>query len=99
MKDFSALLELLDNQRFAVYYWPVEHRERNYAGWPGKLHAKLAIVDEVVMVSSANLTDDAFNRNMEVGVMITSAEFRRAIKVPLASLIADKTLQIMPTTN
>jgi phosphatidylserine/phosphatidylglycerophosphate/cardiolipin synthase-like enzyme len=46
-----------------VYFWPVEKRERNQAGKPGKLHAKLAVVDEVVLVSSANLTDDVFSRN------------------------------------
>jgi cardiolipin synthase len=78
-----------------VYHWPVERRERNNAGRPGKLHAKMAIVDEVVMVSSANLTDDAFNRNLEVGVMITSAEFRRAIKVYWQALISDQTLQLI----
>lgn len=79
----------------AVYHWPVEHRERNDAGRPGKLHAKIAIVDEVVIVSSANLTDDAFNRNMEVGVMITSAEFRDAINAYWEALIADQTLQLV----
>lgn len=78
-----------------VYHWPVERRERNQAGRPGKLHAKMAIVDEVVMVSSANLTDDAFNRNMEVGVMISSADFRRATKAYLEALIADHTLQLV----
>jgi cardiolipin synthase len=39
-----------------VYFWPVEKRERNEAGNPGKLHAKLAVIDGVVLVSSANLT-------------------------------------------
>ena len=47
-----------------IYYWPVEKRERNQAGRPGKLHAKVAIVDDTALVSSANLTDDAFNRNL-----------------------------------
>ena len=50
-----------------VYYWPIEKRDRNQTGRPGKLHAKLAIVDDTALVSSANLTDDAFNRNLEVG--------------------------------
>ena len=36
------------------------------AGRPGKLHVKCAIVDDVALVGSANLTDDAFNRNMEL---------------------------------
>ena len=91
LKAFPA--SLIDVAK--VYHWPVEHRERNQAGRPGKLHAKMAIVDEVVMVSSANLTDDAFNRNMEVGVMIASAEFRSATKAYLEALIADQTLQLV----
>jgi cardiolipin synthase A/B len=58
-----------------VYHWPIDKRERNQAGRPGKLHAKFAIIDNTVLVSSANLTDDAFNRNLEVGIMVTNAEF------------------------
>lgn len=53
-----------------VYHWPVEMRERNAAGKPGKLHAKLAIIDDVVLISSANLTDDALSRNLEMGIMV-----------------------------
>ena len=58
-----------------IYHWPVEKRERNQAGRPGKLHAKVAIVDDIALVSSANLTDDAFNRNFEVGLLVKNAEF------------------------
>lgn len=47
-----------------IYYWPVSQRQ---AGRPGKLHMKCAIIDDVALIGSANLTDDAFNRNMEVG--------------------------------
>lgn len=39
-----------------VYQWPVERRERNKAGKPGKLHAKVALIDDVALISSANLT-------------------------------------------
>jgi cardiolipin synthase A/B len=53
-----------------VYCWPVEKRERNQAGKPGKLHAKVALIDNAVLISSANLTDDAFNRNLEVGIKL-----------------------------
>ena len=47
-------------QASEIYQWPVEKRERNQAGRPGKLHAKVAIVDDMALVSSANLTDDAW---------------------------------------
>jgi cardiolipin synthase len=53
-----------------LYYWPLAKRERNQAGRPGKLHMKCAIVDDVAIIGSANLTDDAFNRNMELGMLV-----------------------------
>jgi cardiolipin synthase len=53
-----------------VYYWPIERRERNQAGRPGKLHVKCAIIDQSALIGSANLTDDAFNRNMELGMLV-----------------------------
>lgn len=71
-----------------VYYWPVEKRERNQSGRPGKLHAKLAVVDDTALISSANLTDDAFNRNLEVGVRIENKEFLTNTKNYIGSLIS-----------
>lgn len=53
-----------------LYYWPLAKRERNQLGRPGKLHAKCAVVDDTALISSANLTDDAFNRNMELGLLV-----------------------------
>jgi cardiolipin synthase A/B len=76
-----------------VYYWPVENRERNQAGKPGKLHAKLAVVDDVVLVSSANLTDDAFTRNLEVGARLTDSDVVRWARDHFGSLINDSTLK------
>jgi len=75
-----------------VYCWPIEKRERNQAGRPGKLHAKVAIVDDTAIVSSANLTDDAFNRNLEVGIMVTNSEFLLSAKTYFECLIAEGTL-------
>lgn len=75
-----------------IYYWPVEKRERNQANRPGKLHAKLAIIDDLSLVSSANLTDDAFNRNLEVGVLIKNPTFLSVIEGYLNALISEKTL-------
>lgn len=70
-----------------IYYWPVEKRERNQAGKPGKLHAKVAIIDYAALVSSANLTDDAFNRNLEIGVMVHSERFRGTLTRYLDALV------------
>lgn len=74
-----------------IYYWPVEKRERNQAGRPGKLHSKLAIVDDSALVSSANLTDDAFNRNLELGVLVRNPVFLRTAIEHVHTLIADGT--------
>ncbi|MSO88938.1 MAG: phospholipase [Rhodospirillaceae bacterium] len=75
-----------------IYQWPVEKRERNQAGRPGKLHAKVAIVDDTALVSSANLTDDAFTRNFEVGLLVKNTEFLTTVKGYFDSLIAAGTL-------
>src|ERR1035437_6560760 len=88
MKAFPATLI----KAVEVYHWPVEKRERNQAGRPGKLHAKVEIIDDTALVSSANLTDDAFNRNFEVGLLVKNAEFLVTAKKYFDSLIAAGTL-------
>jgi cardiolipin synthase A/B len=75
-----------------IYHWPVEKRERNQAGRPGKLHAKVAIVDDVALISSANLTDDAFSRNLEVGILVRDGEFLEKTKSYFTSMISAGTL-------
>jgi len=88
LKAFPAAL----TDAAEVYYWPIDKRERNQAGRVGKLHAKVAIVDNVALVSSANLTDDAFNRNLEMGIMARSPRFLASAKTYFESLIAEGTL-------
>ncbi len=78
-----------------IWYWPLEHRDCNAAGKPGKLHAKLAIIDETVLLSSANLTDDAFNRNMELGVMLNNPEFHATITAHIDGLMKGGELRRM----
>jgi phosphatidylserine/phosphatidylglycerophosphate/cardiolipin synthase-like enzyme len=70
-----------------LYYWPLGKRERNQAGRPGKLHAKCAIIDDAALIGSANLTDDAFNRNMELGVLVHDRVTVQAIADHFAELI------------
>jgi phosphatidylserine/phosphatidylglycerophosphate/cardiolipin synthase-like enzyme len=69
-KDAAAAFKVLPPAKMRIYYWPLAKRERNPAGRPGKLHVKCAVIDDVALIGSANLTDDAFNRNMELGVLI-----------------------------
>ena len=46
---------------------------------PGKLHVKCAVVDGTALVGSGNLTDDAFNRNMELGLAVNDGATADAI--------------------
>ena len=53
-----------------LYVRPLENRPRNAAGRPAKLHAKFAVADRrTALLSSANLTADALERNMEAGIL------------------------------
>jgi phosphatidylserine/phosphatidylglycerophosphate/cardiolipin synthase-like enzyme len=75
-----------------IYYWPANRRERNQAGRLGKLHAKTAVIDDTVVISSANLTDDAFNRNLELGARIVGREFSERMRAYFQGLIMEKVL-------
>lgn len=83
LEAFSGSIE----HKAEVFYWPLEKRERNTYGRPGKLHAKCAIVDDAVLVSSANLTDDAFTRNIELGILIQSGPIPNLIRQHIQLLI------------
>jgi cardiolipin synthase len=82
-----------DLQRIAeVFYWPLERRELNAFGKPGKLHAKAAVVDNQALLSSANLTDDAFLRNLELGALFTGGDLPTKLRQHFEHLIANGTL-------
>jgi phosphatidylserine/phosphatidylglycerophosphate/cardiolipin synthase-like enzyme len=72
-----------------VYFWPKEHRRMTEANKPGLLHVKCAVADgEWLFLSSANLTQQAFTVNMELGVLVRGGtmpgrveeQFRRLIQ-------------------
>ena len=72
--DFNPLPHLRASglKRAEVYVWPKEHRLKDERGHFGSLHAKFAVADRMrLLVSSANLTEFAFNLNMELGVLIS----------------------------
>ncbi|MGF7181460.1 DISARM system phospholipase D-like protein DrmC [Tunturiibacter psychrotolerans] len=77
-----------------VYYWPLDKRERNAHGKPGKLHAKVAVIDDQAVLSSANLTDDAFNRNFELGSLFTGDQILHRLTGHFDGLCADGTLKL-----
>jgi len=90
LKAFPAAL----CQRAKIYYWPLEKRERNALGHPGKLHAKVAVIDDQAVLSSANLTDDAFNRNLELGALLCNGEIIQRLRGHFDSLCAEGTLRL-----
>jgi cardiolipin synthase A/B len=88
LKAFPADLQ----GKAEIFYWPVEKRELNLFGKPGKLHAKAAVVDKQALLSSANLTDDAFLRNLELGVLFMGGEMPTKLRQHFEHLIAAGTL-------
>jgi phosphatidylserine/phosphatidylglycerophosphate/cardiolipin synthase-like enzyme len=75
-----------------IYFWPLSKREHNQVGRPGKLHAKAAVIDDQALLSSANLTDDAFNRNLEIGALFSGGEIPTRLRSHFEELISAGTL-------
>jgi phosphatidylserine/phosphatidylglycerophosphate/cardiolipin synthase-like enzyme len=94
MDALNAFPEVI-RQRGQIYYWPLEKRERNAHGKPGKLHAKVAIIDDQVVLSSANLTDDGFNRNLELGALLYSSDILQRLREHFDGLCVNGTLKLL----
>ncbi len=77
-----------------IYYWPLERRELNSRGRPAKLHAKVAVIDNQAVISSANLTDDAFNRNFELGTLFEGGEMPKKMREHFEGLIMQGVLKL-----
>lgn len=71
-----------------VYYWPKEKRSLSESGKPGILHVKCAVADdEWMFLSSANLTQQAFTINMELGVLVRGGSMPRSVQKQFDLLI------------
>ena len=78
-----------------VFRWPPGQRPTDPAGRSGSLHAKCAVADDwLAFVSSANLTGDALDANMELGLLVEGAEVARRITEHFAALIDSGHLQL-----
>ena len=62
-----------DLRDVTFYHWPKEQRPLNRAGRPGKMHAKCAVSEKSLFITSANLTADAIENNMELGLLCHDA--------------------------
>ncbi|MEQ8762550.1 MAG: DISARM system phospholipase D-like protein DrmC [Planctomycetota bacterium] len=81
--------------RPSVYYDP---RALDLDGPGGVLHAKAIVVDdEVAFVTSANLTEAAWDRNIELGLLVRDAALATSIAVHFRTLIERGLLRPLPT--
>lgn len=80
--------------RASLLWWPHERRLRDAAGNAGLMHAKVAVADSrVAFLSSANLTEAALERNMELGVLIRGGNLPAAIDRLIDALLESGELQ------
>ena len=91
--------------RFWTTDWPGETRPRVYYdprsldldGPAGVLHAKAVVADgEAVFMTSANLTDAAFDRNIELGVLIRDRALAASVTSHFQGLIDREVLRPLP---
>jgi len=66
-------------------------------GPAGVLHAKALVVDEqVALITSANLTEAALERNIELGILVRDPALASSIALHLRTLIERGLLQPLP---
>jgi len=83
------------SSRPRVFYDP---RALDQEGLGGVLHAKAVVADnEVVFVTSANLTEAAFDRNIELGVLIRDRAFALTVAGYFRNLIDHHRLKPLPS--
>ena len=105
--DTTAAEQLV--RRFADQFWtsdwPGEARPRVYydprsldlGGPAGVLHAKAVVADgEAVFTTSANLTDAALDRNIELGVLIRDRALAASVTSHFQGLIDREMLKPLP---
>jgi phosphatidylserine/phosphatidylglycerophosphate/cardiolipin synthase-like enzyme len=93
--SFSAVQALGSlAERVAIFSWPLELRPRDALGRPGALHAKCALADEeVLFVSSANLTGFALTLNMELGLLVVGGDLPSTVAKHFEDLVAGNVLR------
>ena len=75
---------------FRTYHWPLDTREPPDA----KLHAKAVIVDsDDVLLTSANMTKAAYDKNIELGVLCHGGDIAAQIQRHFDGLIATGVLK------
>lgn len=90
-------IQALGNQVAAcstVYYWPKEKRPVGDNNKVGIMHVKCAVADgQWLFLSSANLTQQAFTINMELGILVRGGSMPNRVEGIYKDLIADGQLK------
>jgi phosphatidylserine/phosphatidylglycerophosphate/cardiolipin synthase-like enzyme len=98
--DPAVALALSRLKGVTTYVWPSSRRPRSSQGQHGSLHAKFMVADdEVLLVSSANLTDYAMNLNVELGTLIRGGDAPKQAAANLAALVRDGVFRPMTVAN
>lgn len=72
----------------SVYFWPKENRPLGENNKVGILHVKCAVADgEWLFLSSANLTQQAFTVNMELGMLVRGGSMPNRVEQQFDRLI------------
>jgi phosphatidylserine/phosphatidylglycerophosphate/cardiolipin synthase-like enzyme len=77
-----------------VYFWPKENRPVGENNKTGILHVKCAVADgEWLFLSSANLTQQAFTVNMELGMLVRGGTMPSRVEDQFQRLIQNGQLK------
>ena len=80
----------------SLLQWPADRRPRDEQGHAGLMHVKAAVADsKVAFLTSANLTEAALERNMELGVLIRGGGLPTAIDRLIDTLVESGELQML----
>ena len=78
----------------SVYFWPKENRKAGHNNNVGILHVKCAVADgEWLFLSSANLTQQAFTINMELGMLVRGGTMPERVEKQFERLIHSAILE------
>lgn len=91
---------LAPQQGQTLYTWPYDHRPETGAGKRASLHAKCAVADgQRLLVSSANLTEYAFTKNIELGLLVEGGDVPERVHKHLEALISQRVLRPIERTG
>jgi phosphatidylserine/phosphatidylglycerophosphate/cardiolipin synthase-like enzyme len=95
--DMAAALGSEVGAYASLYSWPHDLRPETGNGKRASLHVKCAVADgERLLVSSANLTEYAFTKNMELGLLVEGGDIPKRVDEHLSALISAGILRLLP---